>query len=260
VKRLVVPFVCALVLAATAPAPAVDPAKPAIDPKAAAKALDMFRSVMGDHEAVTIGRFTASGHDDIAFVEGGKRIAHIWLGDGKGGFLRDPHGALAVGKGACAISSAHFTASGYGDVAVANCDDNTVSVFLGEGNGAFHAAPGSPFAAGSYPAEITVGRLTDAAHEDIVVSAGADDALTLLLGDGTGAFHASTLHVGDLPGAAGIGRFTTGDHPDLVVPADRALKVYRGDGTGRFTLDPSVVLPFRSEGGPFAATQIGPAG
>jgi hypothetical protein len=120
------------------------------------------------------------------------------------------------------VTSADLDVDGILDLAVAdsgaattaNSVGNSVSVFLGNGDGTF-IKPGSSrldFPAGSNPTSIVVADFNDDGLPDLVVTASGDDAFGLLLGSGGGLF--------DLPIEVPVG--TT---PDSVASAD-----FNGDG------------------------------
>ena len=70
----------------------------------------------------------------------------ILLGNGDGTFHEAVGSPYAVGKNPSAVVVADFNGDGNTDFAVANKDDNTISVFRGDGTGRFTQFPGSPFA------------------------------------------------------------------------------------------------------------------
>src|ERR1035438_938773 len=78
------------------------------------------------------------------------------------------------------------------DLIIANAGsetvDGTISVLLGDGRGAFHPAPGSPFPAGHLPNDIAVADMNNDGHLDLVIANHQSPYLRVFLGDGAGRF------------------------------------------------------------------------
>jgi hypothetical protein len=74
------------------------------------------------------------------------------------------------------------------DLIVANTEDATVSVFLGDGKGHFVPVTGSPFACGPSPSDIAVADMNRDGNPDLVIANTGTPYLTILLGDGKGRF------------------------------------------------------------------------
>jgi hypothetical protein len=136
-------------------------------------------------------------------------------------------GGIAVGS---------FRGNGTLDLAVTNHDDNSVSVFLGNGDGTFQN-PAS-YTVGYYPAGIAVGDFGNG-HLDLAVAncnSSTSPFVSVLLGNGDGTFEAATNYtVGNGPCGIAVGDFTGVGKLDLVV-ADYfannvALLLGKGDGT-----------------------------
>jgi hypothetical protein len=102
---------------------------------------------------------------------------------------RMDNSTIPVGEGPHALAIADFNHDGKLDIAVANSIGNTVSILLGDGAGHFHSAEGSPFPAGPYPNDLAVADFNGDGHPDLAIPNHATPYVTILLGDGKGAFH-----------------------------------------------------------------------
>src|ERR1035438_28962 len=67
-------------------------------------------------------------------------------------------------------------------------NNNTVSVFLGDGRGGFTNSPGSPFFVAGFPYSIAAGDFNGDGNPDLVVASSQSGTVTVLLGDGSGGF------------------------------------------------------------------------
>jgi hypothetical protein len=86
------------------------------------------------------------------------------------------------------IAVADVNRDGKPDLVVANTEDGTLSVLLGDGKGHFVPATGSPFACGPSPNDIAVADMNRDGNPDLVVANTGTPYLTILLGDGKGGF------------------------------------------------------------------------
>lgn len=98
---------------------------------------------------------------------------------------------IPVGKGPGAIAVADVNNDGKSDIIVANVDDGTVSVLLGDGKGHFNPAPGSPFPCNANPNDIAVADMNGDGNPDLVIANTQTPYITILLGDGKGGFKPS---------------------------------------------------------------------
>src|SRR5580704_8451529 len=64
--------------------------------------------------------------------------------------------SFKVGKGAGSVEVADFNKDHFPDIAVANAEDSSVSILLGNGKGTFTEASGSPFFANRYPNDLVI--------------------------------------------------------------------------------------------------------
>jgi len=99
---------------------------------------------------------------------------------------------ILVGKGPGSIAIADVNHDGKPDIIVANTADETFSVLLGDGNGHFTPAPGSPFPSGKGPNDIAVADMNGDGNADLVIANTGTPYLTVLLGDGKGGFKPSS--------------------------------------------------------------------
>lgn len=95
---------------------------------------------------------------------------------------------IPVGKAPGAIAIADVNRDGKPDIIVANVDDGTVSVLLGDGKGHFRTAPGSPFPCNANPNDIAVADMNGDGNPDLVIANHQTPYITVLLGDGKGGF------------------------------------------------------------------------
>jgi hypothetical protein len=83
---------------------------------------------------------------DLVIANSTSNNVTILLGNGDGTFQEAAGSPYSVGKNPSSVVVADFNGDGNADFAVANKDDNTISIFKGNGKGGFSQSPGSPFA------------------------------------------------------------------------------------------------------------------
>jgi tetratricopeptide (TPR) repeat protein len=184
-----------------------------------------------------------------------------------------PRSDFSVGSLPDALVAQDFNGDGLNDLAIANHDDNTVSILLnqGAGTGNFVQPSTSPFklaANETGPVAIASGIFREATgFADLVVVNQSSDNLAILQGDGTGGFAEasnSPLAVGHGPGAIAVGQFNINNnsHLDLAVvnSIDDTLTVLLGDGAGGFTLAPNSPSPLQNGEQALPLTTASPCG
>ncbi len=146
---------------------------------------------------------------------------------------------IAVGKGPHWISVADVNHDGYPDILVANADDGTVSVLLGDGRGQFREAAGSPVAAGHLPNDIAVADMNGDGNPDLVIADHQSPYVRILLGDGQGGFRLAPdspvdVHSNPHPHGVAVADFNGDGKPDVVTDSWGAnqIELLLGDGKG----------------------------
>ena len=152
----------------------------------------------------------------------------------------------AVGNEPAAVTVGDFNGDGKADLAVANGSSGTVTVLLGNGDGTFTAAAGSPITVGSRPVSVAVGDFNGDGKADLAVANYVDNTVTVLLGNGDGTFTAagSPIVVGNGPESVVVGDFNGDGKADLAVAnnGDNTVTVLLGNGDGTFTAAGSPIV------------------
>jgi hypothetical protein len=189
--------------------------------------------------SIAIGYFDGNRSVDLAIADTASNKIAILLGNGKGGFRKAPGPALATGKSPISLIARDLNGDDRVDLAVANHDSNFVSVFLGDGTGGFHKAPGSPFSVGAGSASIAADDFNGDGHLDLALANWGANSASVLLGDGKGGFSkapGSPFAAGTIPESIAVGDLS-GDHRvDLALANLKSdnISILLGDGKGGF--------------------------
>jgi hypothetical protein len=100
--------------------------------------------------------------------------------------------SFPTGPAPWALCTADLDADGRADLVVATTGNDSVSVLMGSGDGAFAAR--RSFAAGSIPAAVASADLDGDGHLDLVVADGGSGKISVLHGDGRGSFKKRTQY------------------------------------------------------------------
>src|SRR6266436_2069933 len=173
-----------------------------------------------------------------------------------------PSTSFAVGNNPVALASSDFNNDNLPDLAVANQNDNSVSILVNQDSGNFVAATNSPFklastetgpsaiATATFGNTFTTSSGVASLAPDLVIANSTSNNVTILLGNGDGTFQEATgspYTVGKNPSSVLVADFNGDGNSDFAVANkdDNTISIFKGDGKGGFTEFP---------GSPFALT------
>ncbi len=199
--------------------------------------------------AIVTGDFNSDGNQDFAVTHFNDNTLAVFLGDGKGGFTQEtgsPFSLPSAVAGPVAMTASDFNVDGKVDLAVVNQTTGDVSILLGNGDGTFAEANGSPIAVGKLPVRIAAGDLNGDARPDLAVLNQSDNSVSVLLNNGDATFTAapnSPLATGQTPSGITIADFNQDGRLDIAVtnPSTNSVSVFLGLGLGLFA--PAFELP-----------------
>jgi hypothetical protein len=193
----------------------------------------------GSPNWLMVGDFNGEGKEDVAAVEPLGNSVVILLGNGDGTFAAAPGAANRVGANPQFAAVGDFNGDGMLDLAITNAASNTVTILLGNGDGTFTQASGSPVSAGNAPEGIAVGDLNGDGILDLAVTNSPSNTVTILLGNGDGSFSpaaGSPITVGSLPDYLLIADLDGDGKLDLTVTnaLSGSVSILLGNGDGTF--------------------------
>ena len=168
--------------------------------------------------AMTVADFNGDGNPDLAIVNQTTKNVTILKGNGNGSFTEFFNSPLAVGNLPVAIASGALSGSNGPALAIVNQQDNSLSVYLGNGDGTFVAASQSPLATDTTPSGVVITDFAQASTGGIAVTNTAVGTVTVFADLGSGLFtSAIEPGAGKNPVAILAGAFTNSAFPDIVV-------------------------------------------
>ena len=178
-------------------------------------------------------------------------VVSVMLGNGDGTF--QPGQTYSVGGAAnsSSVNIADLNGDGKPDLLVTNkcsdsgCNNGSISVLLGNGNGTFQAAQ-SYSSGGRYALIAAVADFNGDGKLDVAVSNDNDQTVGVLLGNGDGTFQPARTYPSGagLPQAIAVGDFNGDGKPDIVVANFGVVGILLGNGDGTF--QPVVTYSFGS--------------
>lgn len=188
---------------------------------------------------IAAGDFNGDGRLDLAVVNRGSNNVSVLLGNGDGTFTPAAGSPVPVGAEPTAVVAVDFNGDKRLDLAVANQGSNNLSILLGNGNGTFTPATGSPVAAGNSPVALIAGDFNGDGRSDLAVANQTSNTVTLLLGNGDGTFTPAAgppPATGSAPVAIVTGDFNGDGKLDLATAnqTDNSVSLLLGNGDGTF--------------------------
>lgn len=205
--------------------------------------------------AMATADLNADGFLDLAVANSSDNTITLLMGNGDGTFTPATD-LVATGNSPSGLTVGDFNGDGNLDLAVTNSSDNTVSILLNQNCSSvaaaactFTATPVSP-ATGANPSAVTTGDLNADGFLDLVVTNATGNSVSVLLGDGTGAFHAVVpqgppdFSTGVLPQYVVLGDFNKDGRLDIVTSnASGSFSYLRQAAVGQLTLSSSNPAP-----------------
>jgi hypothetical protein len=207
--------------------------------------------------SVAIGDFNLDGQPDLAVVNFSSNSLTILLGNGSGGFSQASGSPIGTGTDPFTVAVGDFNLDGKPDLAVTNELSDNVTILLGDGNGGFSQAAGSPVSTGkiSHPVSFVVGDFNLDGKADLGVANFNSSNVTILLGNGSGGFSqaaGSPVPACCNPVSVAVGDFNLDGKLDLAVAGSNTVKILLGNGAGGFAQPAG--SPIGVGTGPFSVT------
>ncbi len=150
--------------------------------------------------ALTAGDFNLDGFPDLAVANQGDNTISILLNQDNGNFTPATNSPIALPKTETApsaiaggtfgntVTSTSGVPTPTTDLVIANSTSNNVTVLLGNGDGTFQEAAGSPYPVGKNPSAIVVADFNGDGNPDFAVANQGDNTISVFRGDGKGGF------------------------------------------------------------------------
>jgi len=210
---------------------------------------------------VAAGDFNGDGNLDLVTDSWAEDRLVVLFGDGKGGFAA-PGTYVAVGKHPYQrVRVADLNHDGKADIISPNLEGDNVTILLGDGTGKFRQPAGSPFPCGDSPFNVAIGDVNADGKPDLAIvnspSSTSDrsgqDGLTILIGDGLGAFTKMTgspFVTGTFPNIPAIGDVDGDGVADVAVsnPDGDKITVFRMSRKGAVASRAALSVPGHPKG------------
>ena len=138
--------------------------------------------------SVAVGDFNNDKHLDITTANWGADNVAVVLGYGDGTFTKPALYSTGVGSQPGSIAVGHFNNDNYLDITATNYGGNSISVFLGYGNGTFRNVTIFLTGKSSLPGSVIVSDVNNDSRSDIIVANQGMNNVGVFLGYGNGSF------------------------------------------------------------------------
>ena len=174
--------------------------------------------------AMVTNDFNADGNQDLAVVNQTTNNVTILLGHGDGTLSEATGSPLASGNGPVAVAAGDLNRDAKPDLAVVNQTDDTVSIFLNNGDASFVPGPIPLLQTAASPTGIAIADFNQDGLADIAVTNGGANTFRVFVGLSGGlfsqAFEPPAGPTGSTPTAIVAGTFAAGGFPDVAITND----------------------------------------
>jgi hypothetical protein len=199
--------------------------------------------------ALVSGDVNNDGKLDLVTANNEDDDISVLLGHGDGRFVPAPRSPFPVGRSPYPIALADVDNDRNLDIIAPNSAPGvrTVTVLLGDGQGAFRPAPRSPFPTGGAAFFAAAADVNGDQNADLIITHSGEISATLLLGNGDGNFKpapSSPVQLGNPAWGIIATDLDRDGKLDLTAAGQNAVAVLKGDGRGGFK--PVHGSPFRA--------------
>ncbi len=188
---------------------------------------------------VTTADLNGDNFQDLIVANFADNTLSVFLGNGDGTFQNPISPPPATGTGPVSIATGTFNSKNNTNqcLAVANETANTLTILLGNGDGTFTQASGSPIPTGKHPVSVVPAVLSTGGQSDLIVANQESNTISVYMGNGDGTFqHTVDYPAGNGPTGLTVADFNNDSKLDLAVTnqTDNTVWVYLGNGDGTF--------------------------